>query len=163
MLNEVETGGVIAGQPFWLAAPGQPGGKVLNPNAFTLPAVGALGDFPRNSLQSPFGISQTDIALRRRFQLTERVALDIRAEYFNVFNHPMFGGPNGPDTFWGFCASLPCTGQQQSAFGGVWAYPGPLGGTLNNGLGGGGINGGQSSIYALGGPRSGQFTVKLSF
>jgi hypothetical protein len=153
----------VAGQPFWLAAPGQPAGKILNPNAFTLPAVGALGDFPRNSLQSPFGISQTDIALRRRFHLTERVTLDIRAEYFNVFNHPMFGGPYGPQTFWGTCRSLPCTGQQSSSFGTVSTSTAPLGGTLNNGLGAGGINGGQSALYALGGPRSAQFTLKLQF
>jgi len=54
-------------------------------------------------LRSPFSISQTDIALRRRFRLTERVTLDFRAEYFNLFNHPMFGGPFGPVSFWGYC------------------------------------------------------------
>jgi len=36
---------------------------------------------------------QTDLALRWRFNLTERVKLDVRAEYFNVFNHPVFGAP----------------------------------------------------------------------
>jgi hypothetical protein len=35
----------------------------------------------------PYGIDQTDLALRRRFNLTERLKLDVRAEYFNVFNH----------------------------------------------------------------------------
>ena len=35
-------------------------------------------------------IDETDLALRRRFSLTDSVKLDVRAEYFNVFNHPMF-------------------------------------------------------------------------
>jgi hypothetical protein len=150
---------IVSGQPFWLAAPGQPGGKVLNPDAFTLPPEGMLGNFPRNSLRSPFSISQIDIAIRRRFRLTERVIIEFRAEYFNLFNHPMFGGPLAPDPFWGYCYSQPCTGAQDPSFGTVVAGLG----TLNEGLGGGGINGGQNAIYALGGSRSGQFTVKLRF
>jgi TonB dependent receptor/Carboxypeptidase regulatory-like domain/TonB-dependent Receptor Plug Domain len=150
---------LVPGQSIWLSAPGQPGGKILNPDAFTLPPIDELGDFPRNSIRSPFGISQTDVALRRRFRLTERIVLDFRVEYFNLFNHPMFGGPYAPYTFWGLCATTPCTGQQNGLFG--KATPGP--GALNQGLGGGGLNGGQSAIYALGGPRSGQFSLKLSF
>jgi hypothetical protein len=31
--------------------------------------------------------------VRKRFSLTERVKLDFRVEYFNVFNNPMFGSP----------------------------------------------------------------------
>ncbi len=151
---------IVPGQPFWLAAPGEPGGKILNPNAFTLPTEGTLGNFPRNSLRSPFAISQTDIALRRRFHLTEQVTLDMRVEYFNMFNHPMFGGPDAPFSFWGYCTGQPCTGQQFSYFGKVL----PEAGTLNEGLGGGGgNNGGQSAIYATGGSRSGQFSIKLQF
>jgi len=150
---------VVPGQPFWLDAPGQPGSKILNPDAFTLPPKGVLGDFPRNSLRSLFGISQTDIALRRRFHLTERVTLDFRAEFFNLFNHPMFGGPGAPYPFWGYCIGQPCAGKQDPLFGKVASAIG----ALNEGLGGGGINGGQSPIYAVGGPRSSQFTLKLLF
>jgi hypothetical protein len=72
----------------------------LNPDAFTFPE-GQVGNFPRNGLRSPYSIDQTDLALRRRFNLTERVNLDLRAEYFNVFNHPMFGTAGSqcnPDT-----------------------------------------------------------------
>lgn len=84
---------IVPGQPYWLAAPTQPVGKVLNPAAFTPPPVGQTGNFPRDGLRGVFSLHQTDLALRRRFNLTERVKLDIRAEYFNVFNHPMFGAP----------------------------------------------------------------------
>ena len=84
---------IVPGQPFWLADPTEPGGKVLNSAAFTAPPPGQTGNFPRNGLRSPVPINQTDMALRRRFNLSERVKLDMRAEYFNVFNHPMFGAP----------------------------------------------------------------------
>lgn len=96
---------VVPGQPTWIPDSTQPSGRALNPAAFTSPLVGLVGDFPRNGLRSPYSLDQTDLALRRRFNLTERVKLDVRAEYFNVFNHPMFGIPGSqcnPDTFRGF-------------------------------------------------------------
>jgi hypothetical protein len=83
----------VPGQPYWIPDRSQPSGKALNPAAFSLPPAGQAGDCPRNGLRSPYSINQTDIALRRRFNLSERVKLDVRAEYFNVFNHPMFGLP----------------------------------------------------------------------
>jgi hypothetical protein len=138
---------VVPGQPFWIPDPTQPAGRALNPSAFSIPPTGVQGNFPRNSLRSPYSIDQTDLALRRRFNLTERVKLDVRAEYFNVFNHPMFGAPgwNQPDTFLG-----------DGDFGKVDT-------TTNEALGGGGNLGGQSTLYGLGGPRSAQFTLKIQF
>jgi hypothetical protein len=138
---------VVPGQPFWISDPTQPAGRALNPAAFSTPADGVQGNYPRNSLRSPYSINQTDIAVRRRFNLTERVQLDVRAEYFNVFNHPMFGAPGG---------NQPNTGFGISGFGKVDT-------TTNEALGGGGAGGGQSFLYSLGGPRSAQFTLKLLF
>ena len=97
----------VPGQPYWIEDLSQPGDKVLNPAAFARPTPGTVGNFPRNGLRSPFSIAQLDAALRRRFNLTERVKLDVRAEYFNVFNHPMFGAPGSvwaPFTFLGFAS-----------------------------------------------------------
>ena len=82
---------IVPGQPYWIADPTQPDGKALNSAAFAPPPVGQTGNFPRNGLRSPYSIDQTDLALRRQFDLTDRFKLDVRAEYFNVFNHPMFG------------------------------------------------------------------------
>lgn len=148
---------LVAGQPIWIAAPAEPAGKVLNPDAFTLPAEGAVGSLARNSIDSPFGINQTDLALRRRFTFAGDVSLEFRAEAFNVFNHPMFGGASSPVGQWGRCTTRPCTGQQSPGFGKVASL------TLNEGLGGDPLSGGQADIYAVGGARSMQLSLKLRF
>ena len=88
---------IVPGQPFWIPDPTQPAGRALNPAAFTSPPAGQMGDFPRNGLRSPYSIDQTDLAVRRRFNLTDRLNLSVRAEYFNVFNHPMFGAPGASE------------------------------------------------------------------
>ena len=145
---------IVPGQPYWIADPTQPDGKALNPAAFAAPPVGQNGDFPRNGLRSPYSIDQTDLALRRQFSITERVKLDVRAEYFNVFNHPMFGLPGSgcnPDGFWGYQG-----GSALSTFGKVCP-----GSTTN--VDGSGTITGQNPLYALGGPRSAQFTLKVHF
>ena len=143
---------IVPGQPYWIPDPNQPGGKALNPAAFSRPPTGQAGDFPRNGLRNIYSIDQTDLALRRRFNLTERVKLDVRAEYFNVFNHPMFGLPGSQ-----------CAPDDQWSYGGGLINPdfGKVCSTANLDEGGGG--GGQSALYAPGGPRSAQFTVKLLF
>ncbi len=146
---------VVPGQPYWIHDPTQPNGRALNPNAFTTPAAGAIGDFSRNSLRSGYSIDQTDLAVRRRFDLTQRVSLDFRVEYFNVFNHPMFGAPGDgyvPYSYWGLG---PTAGPQ---FGKV--TPGY---TTNYAMGSGGSGGGQNPLYSVGGPRSGQLTLKINF
>lgn len=138
----------VPGQPFWIPDANQPRGRVLNPAAFSQPA-GFSGNLPRNVI-SGFPFSQVDAALQRRFRLNERLLLDVRAEYFNVFNHPNFGKPF---TLIGLPGYWPL-----EDFGKV--FPGD---TLNEALGGGGQAGGQVGIYAPGGPRSAQFTLRLRF
>ena len=145
---------VVPGQPFWIPDRSQPSGKALNPAAFSQPPTGQTGDFPRNGLRTVYSINQTDIALRRRFNLTERVKFDARAEYFNVFNHPMFGLPGSqcaPDDLW--------------SYGGGFLNPdfGKVCSTANLDAGGGSGGSGQSALYAPGGPRSAQFTLKVIF
>lgn len=136
---------VVPGQPFWIDNPAAPGGRVLNPAAFTAPTNNLPGNEVRNSLRD-FDVAQTDLAIRRRFNLTERVKLDLRAEYFNVFNHPMFS----------FASSF---------FPIAWGYPGfgVATQTLGTAFSGNYGNGGQSTLFTMGENRSGQLTLKLSF
>ena len=77
---------------------GCPGGRAINPLAFTV-ATSGLGDAPRNFARG-FGAWQMDLAVRRDFPIHESLKLQFRAEAFNIFNHPNFGtiNPNfGPD------------------------------------------------------------------
>jgi hypothetical protein len=146
---------IVPGQPQWIADPTQPSGQALNPAAFVSPALGLSGDFPRNGLRSPYSLNQTDLALRRQFNLSERVKLDLRAEYFNVFNHPMFGSPGSqcnPDPLWGSPG-----GTARPTFGKVCP------GRSTTNVDGNGPFSGQSALYAVGGPRAAQFTAKLHF
>jgi hypothetical protein len=122
---------VVPGVPFYLPAPGEPGGRTLNPAAFTPAPPGQNGDLPRNFFRG-FPIDQTDLSLRRQFHLTERASLFLGMEYFNLFNHPMFA----VNEFTGF---------------------GPPTQTLNEDLGL------LNPLYQIGGPRSGQLTIKVLF
>ena len=123
-----------------------PGGMRFNPAAFSsVPTDGSgnpifdpglfNGSLGRNVMRG-FGAWQMDFALHRQFNITERVNLQFRSEFFNVFNHPNFGTPDNfvPDGIFGEATS-----------------------TLNRSY--------QSlnQLYQIGGPRSIQFALKLQF
>jgi hypothetical protein len=82
-LNPNFSGHVILGGP----------NQYFNPNAFIQPLPGTYGNVGRNTLQAP-GLVSTDIALAKKFSLTERLNLQFRAEIFNLFNHTNFNAPN---------------------------------------------------------------------
>jgi hypothetical protein len=157
---------VVAGQPFYLygsqctsafqalgeLAAGQtcPGGKGLNPAAFTNPPVdpntgnptrqGTLG---RNVLRS-FGATQWDFSVHRDFAIREPLKLQFRAEMFNLLNHPNFGPPYNQFGGEGFGLSSQTLAQSLSGSGTA---------------GSGGFN----PLYQIGGPRSIQLALKLQF
>ena len=66
----------------------------FNPAAFAVPANGTWGDLGRDIGRGP-GYYEIDTALQKRFRLNERFALNVRAEAFNLFNHPIFDNPSG--------------------------------------------------------------------
>jgi len=51
-----------------------------------------FGNSGRNILTGP-GIQEWDVSLIKRNQVTEKLNLEFRAEFFNIFNHPNFGLP----------------------------------------------------------------------
>ena len=70
------------------------GPYLYNPNAYTQPRGLTFGDSGRNSLRNPHR-TNFDMALFKRFAVTESKAFEFRAEAFNVFNHtewlPIYG------------------------------------------------------------------------
>ena len=64
----------------------------LNPLAFVQPAYGTFGDLGRDSIFGP-GLSNVDFSITKNTRLTERLNLQLRAEFFNIFNHPNFALP----------------------------------------------------------------------
>jgi hypothetical protein len=66
----------------------------FNPAAFSVPAKGTWGNLGRYAGRGP-GYYEIDSALQKKFLLTERIALDFRAEAFNLFNHPIYSNPSG--------------------------------------------------------------------
>ena len=51
-----------------------------------------FGNSGKNILYGP-GIQQWDVSFMKRNPITERLNLEFRAEFFNMFNHPNFGVP----------------------------------------------------------------------
>jgi hypothetical protein len=82
-----------------------PGGRTIgewiNPAAFAIPANGTFGDAPRDVARGP-GAWQMDFGLGKQIPFTERVGLEFRAEFFNIFNHPQYGLPQSDLTGTGF-------------------------------------------------------------
>ena len=65
----------------------------FNPNAFTAPAYGTVGNAGRDSLVGP-GYADWDLSLVKSTQLNERARLQLRAEFFNILNHTNLQLPN---------------------------------------------------------------------
>jgi hypothetical protein len=67
--------------------------QYFNPNAFSAPAAGYVGDVHRDSLTGP-GYADWDISLLKSTQITESTRLQLRAEFFNILNHTNLQLPN---------------------------------------------------------------------
>src|SRR5690348_6699076 len=117
---------LIAGVPVYLPSHAfhnisdQADEGYLNPAAFeTVPFAGgctkdninkgcsALGTFGNVGRNAFHGMTQFqfDAEVSRKFPITERVALSLRVEAFNVLNHPNFGGPSAGLTSNGIAAA----------------------------------------------------------
>jgi hypothetical protein len=69
----------------------------FNTSAFAFAAPGRFGNAGRNILDGP-GYQNVNVSLLKNTSLSETINLQLRAEFFNLFNHPNF---NLPDNFLG--------------------------------------------------------------
>ncbi len=65
----------------------------FDPFVFGRPRDGELGNTGRNFLRGP-GFTNFDLSLFKDFKFTERIKLQYRAEFFNIFNHLQWFGVN---------------------------------------------------------------------
>jgi hypothetical protein len=183
----------VPGQPMFFNNSYDPTGQSLNPAAFAIPSkafqpdpgLAGNGSSSRNMFVGP-ALSQLDFSIRRNFIINERVKLQFGAELFNVLNHPNFGSPNNIygyvyNTKTGGPTACPGTTTAASGVSCNMYFPDVrLGGTiasnsafgeittLANGISAGGSAGYSFDIslnprYAIGGPRSSQFSLRLTF
>jgi hypothetical protein len=71
---------------------GTDGRFYLNPAAFAMPAPGTYGNLARNALRGP-GLAQLDLTLHKRFGLSEKSNVELRAEFYNLLNRANFANP----------------------------------------------------------------------
>jgi hypothetical protein len=81
--NPAFTGRLVLGGP----------NRYFDPNAFVAPPNGTYGNVGRNTLQGS-GLAELDLAIAKRFSLSERFSAQFRADFFNVLNHTNFNTPN---------------------------------------------------------------------
>ncbi|HKE28244.1 MAG TPA: carboxypeptidase regulatory-like domain-containing protein [Bryobacteraceae bacterium] len=126
---------VVPGTPLYLSDPHAAGGRKIDAAAFSIPPAGQSGNLGRNQLRA-LGAWQLDSALRRQFSLSEQLKLQFRFEAFNLFNHPNFGAIQTSLTAANFGQATATLGAQYS---------------------------GLNALYQIGGARSIQLALKLSF
>ncbi len=91
-VSSVERPDLVSGVSL-IPAAGQTPNNWINAAAFTTPASGTYGDAGRNLARAP-GLWQTDLAMAKKVAVSERLAMEFRADAFNVFNRAQFGSPS---------------------------------------------------------------------
>ncbi len=109
-------------------------GQWINSADFAPNAIGTYGNSGKNGLRSP-GFFDTDLSAIKNLGL-KQVSLQLRADIFNVTNHPNFGAPNNNESSPGF---------------------GQIGGTLGSNAYGG------TASYGTSQPRIMQLGIKATF
>lgn len=131
---------LVPGASLYIRDVTVPGGRRINPSAFVVPIEERQGLLGRNIFRG-FPLSQVDLSLGRTFHVKDTMNFQVRADSFNVLNHPNFADPSGDLS----SASLfgVSTQMANTAFNGV-----------TNGL---------SPLFRVGGPRSLQLSLRFNF
>ena len=80
----------LVGNPH---VPFNPLGPYLNPAAFAQPLPGTYGNLGRNAFSGP-GLNDFDMSFVKSQQISRDWLLRLRAEFFNIWNHPNFASPS---------------------------------------------------------------------
>ena len=98
-----------------------PAGRYFNPDAFAAAPQFQFGNLGRNVLRGP-GFKNFDIGMFKNFIFNERIRLQYRAEFFNLFNMVNFSNPGGSFGTPNFGRSTGTQNQQRSIQMGLKLY-----------------------------------------
>jgi hypothetical protein len=126
---------LVPGNNIWISDDTAPGGRRLNRAAFAAPEAGTQGNLTRGIVRG-FPARQVDLAVRRELPLVGALRAQLRFEMFNVLNTPNFGNPQEVLNSTLFGVSTTSLSQALD----------PV-----------------NAIYQVGGSRSTQLAVRLSF
>jgi hypothetical protein len=126
----------------WLPVPPDPGGSEAN----CTPGTRHFGDLGRNSLVGP-SFKEFNFSIFKNTAISERVVLQLRAEFFNLFNHPNFSNPSMPNFIADIGTPDAATGRQTGFY--------QVTATGDVGIG--------NPFLGGGGPRGIQFAAKITF
>jgi hypothetical protein len=83
----------LTGKDIWIKDANAPGGRRLNPEAFTVPKDYSQGNLGRNVLRG-FSYVNLDLSIHRQIDLGETRRLHVMLQAFNAPNHPNFANPS---------------------------------------------------------------------
>jgi hypothetical protein len=84
----------FSGQLQYAGDPRTNGHLWMTRQGFSVPPLGTFGGAPRRFFHGP-GLDNWNLALHKDTTIREGMVLQIRAEFFNAFNHAQFSNPNG--------------------------------------------------------------------
>jgi hypothetical protein len=82
------------GQSIHFLSPRATGNLLFDPSPFSPETIGIPGTANRRFFHGP-GFNNWDMAVHKNTRFGEKVAMEFRAEFFNVFNHAQFTNPSG--------------------------------------------------------------------
>jgi hypothetical protein len=101
---------VVPGEKISLPRSERTADRFFNTDAFRTPDPHTLGNAGRNIIPGP-GNNLFDLALNRKFFLRETHSVQVRAEFFNAFNHPNWGIPGTYPDFGPFFGKIFSAGE----------------------------------------------------
>jgi hypothetical protein len=112
----------FSGPLVYAGDPRENGHLWMTRSGFSVPALGSFGTAPRRFFHGP-GFNNWNLGIHKDTRIHESMTLEIRAEFFNAFNHAQFANPNGlvDGTQFGVISSIsapPRIGQVAAKF--IW-------------------------------------------
>jgi hypothetical protein len=89
---------LVSGVPLYIHNSTLLGGRGINPAAVSVPIAVRQGNLGRNARRG-FPSTELDFAIQRQFGISEKTQLELRCDFFDLFNTPSFYGDGNLGNF----------------------------------------------------------------